>query len=133
MAGKRIPIEQARQVAIRNLQTILTVAEWADIMGYSVSTFRRLCRKTFKQSAGKLLSEVRITYIRTLWTNDPGLSAYELAKRAGLKDEKALYQFLQTHPGMARESCEKKSRQSCRHKVSRINERMLLTITQLIC
>ncbi|HKI46470.1 MAG TPA: hypothetical protein VKA08_14170 [Balneolales bacterium] len=49
--------------------------------------------------AGKLLSETRITYIKTLWISDPGLSAYELAKRAGLKDEKGLYQFLQIHLG----------------------------------
>ncbi len=99
MNKKRIPIKQARQCAIRNLQSILSVGEWADFMGYPVSTFRRLCYGAFKKSAGKLLSEMRITYIRTLWINDPGLSAYKVARHAGLRDEKALYQFLQTRIG----------------------------------
>ena len=100
MSEKRIPIELARQCAIRNLQSIFTVAEWADFMGYPISTFRRLCYRVFKKSAGKVLSETRITYIRTLWINDLGLSAYKVARHVGLRDEKALYQFLQTRIGM---------------------------------
>jgi|GEM_PF-4162960 len=46
---------------------------------------RDVCRET--------LLNREITYLRMLWINDPRLSAYEVARRAGLSNEKALYQF----------------------------------------
>ncbi|HKJ32496.1 MAG TPA: hypothetical protein VKA34_11745 [Balneolales bacterium] len=43
--------------------------------------------------------EVRMTYIISLWKNDPDLPAITIAQRVGIKNEKRLYQYLQTHIG----------------------------------
>ncbi|HKJ45356.1 MAG TPA: hypothetical protein VJ991_05930 [Balneolales bacterium] len=42
---------------------------------------------------------MRITYIISLWKNNPELPVLTIAQRVGIKDEKRLYQYLQTHIG----------------------------------
>lgn len=67
-------------------------------MGFdSVRDFsRRLC-SFFCQPPIRVLIQTRLTCILYITARNPGLSGYEVAIEVGLKDEKALYDFLVHH------------------------------------
>lgn len=93
-------IREADEILTRNIQSIRTVTEWANFMGYrDMSYFSRRYRNHHKLVAVKRLTNIRMKEIETLMKTNEAILNYEIARRVGLRDEQDLYNFVSYHRG----------------------------------
>ena len=93
-------IREADEVLAQNIQSIRTVTEWANIMGYrDISFFSRRYRNHHNYIAVKRLTNIRMKQIEMLMSTNKAILNYELARRVGLRDEQDLYNFVSYHRG----------------------------------
>lgn len=93
-------IREADELLAQNIQSIRTVTEWANLMGYrDISFFSRRYRNHHNLVAVKRLTNIRMMQIETLMKTNKAILNYELARRVGLRDEQDLYNFVSYHKG----------------------------------
>jgi len=93
-------IREADRILTQNIQSIRTVTEWANFMGYrDISFFSRRYRNHHNFVAVKRLTNIRMMQIETLMKTNKAILNYELARRVGLRDEQDLYNFVSYHKG----------------------------------
>lgn len=98
MGRTKVNIKNARRALMLHLKEIYTVQEWADYMGYdSARTFTHVFKKQFGIPPYEAIIEERLGCIRGIVAADSNLETLEIAKKAGLRNEKALYNFLRRH------------------------------------
>ncbi len=91
-------IQDALVKLIFHLKEIHTVQEWAECVGFeSGKIFSEQFLKHFGQRPLRILVHIKLIYILELISIEPEISGYEIAYKTGLKDEKALYDFLSRH------------------------------------
>lgn len=94
------PMEQALQVAQKNLKEIRTVTEWAEEMGYeNPKTFSRKFRNYFGRRPKSKLIKIRVDEFVKLSKRNPNVGCYVIALNLGFKDEIALSKFIKRHTG----------------------------------
>ncbi|MEP1304706.1 MAG: helix-turn-helix domain-containing protein [Balneola sp.] len=76
---------------------IMTVSEWAFLMGYSRSHFCRCFKQEFGISPKRKLRVFRLRMIRNELRKNPQAIGYEIAVNTGFYDDKALYKYLVFH------------------------------------
>ncbi len=95
-------IKEAHVVLAAHIKEIHTVQEWAEWMGFETSKqFSKQFLNYFGVRPGRVLGRARLIYIIELIRLKPELSGYEVARESGLRDEKALYDFLVCHSGLS--------------------------------
>lgn len=102
-------IREADDILARNIQSIRTVTEWANFMGYrDMSYFSRRYRNHYNLVAVKRLTNIRMKEIEVLMKTNDAILNYELARRVGLRDEQDLYNFVSYHRGCSPTNLKKK-------------------------
>lgn len=94
---KKCSIEQAIQVLETADPPILTVSDWAHVLGYSRSHFSRCFTREFSLNPKDYLKQYRMQMIREEVGRDPEAIGYKIAVNCGFIDEKALHKFLYLH------------------------------------
>jgi len=91
---ERLSIYDALSVLESNSLTIITVSEWAEIMGYSRSHFCRKFTFEFGINPKCYLKDFRLKLIKQEIRKDPEAIGYCIAVNCGFIDEKALHKYL---------------------------------------
>ena len=100
MPLKRLHIRKAPEIFQQDPCRILSVTDWAQCMRYGCNkTFSRHVKRYFGKSAVRLLNELRLKLITELLAGDVSESHYCIARKAGLVDEKSLYDYIKYHLG----------------------------------
>ncbi|MCH8569664.1 MAG: helix-turn-helix domain-containing protein [Balneolales bacterium] len=91
-------LAKADSVLRENIAQIGTVAEWAEVVGYAdPKSFARKYRNKFDRRAKEAIIKTKLDVAISLLKNKPDLSCYEIARKIGKEDEKALNYFFYTH------------------------------------
>lgn len=96
---RRVDISNAVLILEENYLDILTVYEWADVMGYTRSYFCRIFKEELGLSPKDKLKAFRLMLIKKEIRKRPEAIGYEIAVNTGLADSKSLHKFLHTHFG----------------------------------
>lgn len=91
------PIEESVGVLHKNLKEIPTVSAWAEFMGYSRSHFSTCFSECFGETPLDCLCQVRYKRLQKVILKYPHETSRAVALRLGLRDEQALYKFLDRH------------------------------------
>jgi methylphosphotriester-DNA--protein-cysteine methyltransferase len=94
---RRLDINKAKAILMSHLNHITGITKWAKLMGYNRIEFSRLFKKVFDMSPKKMFHLVRVDSIMVYLAQHPNAKHYEVAIRFGLRDEKALYDYLKYH------------------------------------
>jgi len=94
----KLPIEQASEILISRISEVKRVKDWAKVMGYAESTaFSNEFRNHFGKRPQSELNRVRLECIKQLMMESPDEKLFCIAQKAGLDDEKRLYNFISYH------------------------------------
>jgi len=94
---RRIEISKAKSILMSHLNHITGITKWARLMGYNRIEFSRSFKKSFDMTPKMMFHSVRVDSIMVYLSQHPGVKHYEVAIRFGLRDEKALYDYLKYH------------------------------------
>jgi methylphosphotriester-DNA--protein-cysteine methyltransferase len=94
---RRLDISKAKTILMSHLNHITGITKWAKLMGYNRIEFSRYFKKTHDMSPKKMFHRVRVDSIMVYLAQHPHAKHYEVAIRFGLRDEKALYDYLKYH------------------------------------
>ncbi len=94
---RRIDINKAKTILMSHLNHIKGITQWAKLMGYNRIEFSRCFKKSFEIPPKKMFHTVRVDSIMVYLAQHPSVKHYEVAIRFGLRDEKALYDYLKYH------------------------------------
>lgn len=94
---RRIDISKAKTILMSHLNHITGITKWAKLMGYNRIEFSRTFKKFFDMAPKKMFHMVRVDSIMVYLAQHPSAKHYEVAIRFGLRDEKALYDYLKYH------------------------------------
>ena len=99
-----ISSKNTRQCAIRivsilekDLSHIPDVQTWAERARISRSILNRVIKRHYGISPKRMLRRYRYRLIAEMIKKDPQITSYAAARNAGLRDEKALYKFLDSY------------------------------------
>lgn len=92
-----IDMHQATLHLRRHFTDIRTVGDWAARMGYQRTEFSRMFKKVHRQAPKEALIQIRTSMLLLFLVQNPTLKHYEVARTFGLRDEKALYDYLKYH------------------------------------
>ncbi|MTI86565.1 MAG: helix-turn-helix transcriptional regulator [Balneolaceae bacterium] len=96
----KLPIEEAVDVLEKNLTEILTVAEWAELMGFSCAKyFSREFRNSWNLLPSEIIKHKKIELFKSLIESNPSELNYCIAQEMGLKDEVVLSRYIKRHTG----------------------------------
>lgn len=98
--NKRHAISSALLFLKNHPLEIMTVTEWAYLMGYSRSHFCRCFKKEFGVAPKRRLRVLRLRLIRNELRKHPHAIGYEVAMNAGFCDNKSLHQYISFHCNM---------------------------------
>ena len=90
-------IEDSIEILEDNLKQISSVLDWAQFMGYSRSYFSTSFTECFGEPPSKCLYRVRYRKLHKIVLKHPHETSRAVAIRLGLRDEQALYKFLNRH------------------------------------
>jgi AraC-like DNA-binding protein len=91
------PIEESVSLLDKNLKEIPTVSVWAEFMGYSRSHFSTCFSECFGETPLECLCRVRYKRLLKIILQYPHETSRAVAQRVGLRDDQALYKFLNRH------------------------------------
>lgn len=98
---KKMDITYANTVLKNHLTEILSVKEWASKMGYSRTSFQIEYRNTFGRVPKLTMKDLRLQQFRIWRETQRHLPFGEIARKLGLRDERALYGYVKYHTGKA--------------------------------
>ena len=97
---KNIPILLANVILRKNIAEISSVSQWAELMGYSdPKKFSADYLNNFRKRPKKNIVLLKVQVAIYLLEKHQSKSCYIIAKELGLKDEKALNDFIRNHTG----------------------------------
>ena len=90
-------LEDAIGVLQSNLKEITNVTDWAVFVGYSRSHFSSSFTECFGETPMECLCRVRYKRLHKLILRYPYKTSRAIAREVGLRDEQAMYKFLNRH------------------------------------
>lgn len=96
---KRVDIYKANEILGKDLDSIRTIDDWADVMGFKTKVFAHHYRKAFGHTCKKEMVRIRLQRARHLIGTRVDLRYYQIADMVGLADEYALNKYFKRHTG----------------------------------
>jgi transcriptional regulator GlxA family with amidase domain len=94
---KKLRINFALEVLRSNIQSIRSVTDWSDMMGWDRTEFSRRYSKLHGESAKAAYHRYKLKSINNELSENPGAKYYEIAHNIGFRDEKAFYDYMRYH------------------------------------
>lgn len=99
----KIPIRMALKILETNIESVSTVCEWAQLMGYDgridADTFHWRIKAKFDSTPGELLKEKRKGYLTRLLKENQQATLGEVAWKFNQWMPKQLHQYVRRHFG----------------------------------
>lgn len=95
--NKKLRINFALEVLRSNIQSIRSVTDWSDMMGWERAEFSRRYSKLHGESAKAALHRYKLKSINKELYENPLAKYYEIAHNIGFRDEKAFYDYMRYH------------------------------------
>lgn len=94
---KKLRINFALEVLRSNIQSIRSVTDWSDMMGWDRAEFSRRYSKLHGESAKAALHRYKLKSIHKELSENPLAKYYVIAHNIGFRDEKAFYDYMRYH------------------------------------
>ncbi len=93
----RIKINFALEVLRTNIDSIRSVSDWSEKMGWDRATFSRQYVKMYGESAKSAFHRYKLRNIEKRLLEKPDHKYFEIACDLGFRDEKAFYDYMRYH------------------------------------
>jgi methylphosphotriester-DNA--protein-cysteine methyltransferase len=94
---KRLRVNFALEILRSNIQSIRSVSDWSDMMGWDRAEFSRQFAKMYGENAKSAYHRHKLKSIDKFFYAQPNAKYFEIAYDMGFRDEKAFYDYMRYH------------------------------------
>jgi len=105
---RRLRINFALEILRSNIQSIRSVSDWSDMMGWDRAEFSRQFAKMYGENAKAAYHRYKLKSIDKFFCAQPNAKYFEIAYDMGFRDEKAFYDYMRYHTTQSPTSYKKK-------------------------